>query len=107
MLITPRKTIYLMPAPSVLMQHFSGQRGRLWRTKGSIGQRGNTASCGQSLQRNLLKIEVDILLIVERANDIFIETGYDIAAVVYAKSRLQHTTTEVETGYNKELVPQN
>lgn len=39
-------------------------------------------------------------LIVERANDIFIETGYDIAAIVYEKSRLQHTAaTEVETGY--------
>jgi hypothetical protein len=33
-------------------------------------------------------------LISERANDIFIETGYDIAAIAFEKSQLQHNTAE-------------
>ncbi len=39
-------------------------------------------------------------LIVDRANDIFIETGYDIAAIAYEKSLLQPTVAEAENGHN-------
>jgi len=39
-------------------------------------------------------------LILQRISDIFIETGYDIAAIAYEKSQLQHTTAEADSGHN-------
>jgi hypothetical protein len=34
-------------------------------------------------------------MIGERVSDIFLETGYDIGAIVYEKSRLENATSEV------------
>lgn len=34
-------------------------------------------------------------MVGERVNDIFLETGYDIGAIVYEKSRMENTTTEL------------
>lgn len=39
-------------------------------------------------------------LVSERVLDIFMETGYDIGALVYEKSRLQQAPVEVENGHN-------
>jgi hypothetical protein len=39
-------------------------------------------------------------LLVERTYDIFIETGYDIAAIAYEKSLLKHVTAGAENGHN-------